>query len=237
MFSKGIEVIKNLFDRDLLLKNVIYRGEYFKKPKHNTLEYSRIPENHIMIFDIQNMNGTCTGYEAKKLIANHTLNLEVVPSFKVEIKKSNDILALLENESILGGCKIGGVVIKNYDKWTDDGKFMAGKFVSEAFKEKHRKDWGERNKSGKDIIQQIIMDLKTDARWDKSIQHLRDKGELTESPKDIGNLIKELHVDLIGEETEYIKERLYKHFINNIKRGVSSGFPEYYKKYLLKNLD
>lgn len=36
-------------------------------------------------------------------------------------------------------------------------------------------------------------------------------------------------------EGEYIKNTLYKHFINNIKRGVCGGFAEWYKEQLLKN--
>jgi hypothetical protein len=51
MFSQGVETILSI--KDSLTPNWVYRGEYLKKPKHNALSYSRIPNKHIIIFDIE----------------------------------------------------------------------------------------------------------------------------------------------------------------------------------------
>ena len=50
MFKKAVEWIVS--NQSSLYPNWVYRGEYLLKPKHNTLEYYRVPHNHIIIFDI-----------------------------------------------------------------------------------------------------------------------------------------------------------------------------------------
>ena len=153
-----------------------------------------------------------------------------MPRFHVTIQDSQ-LLELLNTESCLGGHKIEGVVVKNY-KCTADGKYMVGKFVSEAFKERHEKEWGERNPGRQDIIEDIIQSLKTEPRRLKAVQHLAEKGELQNVPQDIGKLFKEMQNDIDGEESDYIKERLYRHFKQQIQRGVCSGLAEWYKERL-----
>jgi hypothetical protein len=66
------------------------------------------------------------------------------------------------------------------------------------------------------------------------VQHLRDAGQVTDSPKDIGKLLIELEKDLGKEQKEEIKSALWKHFWPQIARGVKAGFPEYYKNELLR---
>ncbi len=232
MFAEGIKYIASI--KGELTPNLTYRGEYLQKPKHNTLAYSRVPRNHIMIFDIEDANGNPLSYNNKAL-ESANVDLECIPVFTHKIAKPDDILEILKTGSCLGGQLIEGVVVKNYNKITPDGKYMVGKFVSEQFKERHGKEWKKSNPNGKDIVQLIIESLKTDARYFKAVQHLRENGQLTEMPADIGNLLKEIHLDIEFEESEYIKDTLYKHFINNIKRGVCGGFAEWYKEQLLKN--
>jgi hypothetical protein len=64
---------------------------------------------------------------------------------------------------------------------------------------------------------------------------MRDDGTLTDSPKDIGNLIKATVEDVKKEEEEAIKETLFKYFWPNIARGLTHGLPEWYKTKLLEN--
>jgi hypothetical protein len=138
--------------------------------------------------------------------------------------------------SILGGQAIEGVVVKpkNYDLYGTDKKVLMGKFVSEAFKEVHRKQWGESNPSTKDIISRIGDEYRTAARWNKSIQHLREAGRLVNDVQDIGPIIKEIPEDVLKECEEEIKEKLFKYAWPHIRRSLHSGFPEYYKELLLK---
>ena len=229
MFAKGVEIIKTLDLHD----GWTYRGEYLDKPKHNALAYDRIPNNHIIIFDINVGEEDYISYSTKVAEA-HRLGFETVPRlFYGTIGSANDVLSFLETPSILGGQKIEGVVIKNYKRFSLDKKVMIGKFVSESFKEVHRAAWKESNPTKKDVVDQLIEQLKTPARWNKAIQHLREAGTLTDSPKDIGNLIKEIQSDTIAECKDEIMEALYKHAIEHIKRGIIGGFPEWYKEQLM----
>jgi hypothetical protein len=231
MFYKAIAVIQGL--KDKLHDGYIYRGEFLGKPCHNSLAYNRTPEKNIIIYDIDKGEQDYLSYEEKKKECDR-IGLEVVPILHEGIVTLEKIKDLLNTESVLGGCKIEGFVVKNYKRFTIDGKTMMGKYVSEAFKETHKHMWREKNPTKGDIIQRLIDDYRTDARWNKAIQHLREEGKLKDAPEDIGSLLKELQNDLVAECGIEIKELLYQHFIGDIKRGVMRGFPEFYKEHLLK---
>lgn len=234
MFRKGVEEIE--LRKDILQPGYIYRGEYLSKPKHNTLCYERVPTGNICIYDIERGPGS------EDYLVCHTRNIEAarigfdyVPTFYAGSNITLDmVMDCLERDSYLGGVKIEGVVVKNYALFTEDKKVSKAKFVSAEFKEKHVKEWGESNPGQKDIVQQLIDSLRTEARWQKSVQHLRDDGRLEGSPRDIGNLIKEAQNDITKEEEDYIKETLYNHFRGQILRGAIRGLPEWYKEELAK---
>ncbi len=75
---------------------------------------------------------------------------------------------------------------------------------------------------------------KSEARWNKAVQHLRDNGELTGTPKDIGPLIKEVRQDIIAEEKENIKETLWGISQNDFLATATNGLPQFYKEQLIK---
>jgi hypothetical protein len=233
MFSLTVKQVSDLFNANKLRDGFLYRCEFLNKPKHNTLAYARIPAGNLVLFDV--MIGPETYLSpAKKIEEAWFLGLEPIPNFwHGEAALSNEWLnVLLAKESILGGCKVEGIVIKNYDKFTVDKKIMIGKFVSKEFKEKHQHQWKQSNPGAKDVVQHLVTSLKTDARWNKAIQHLRDAGQLTETPADIGKLIKEIQADIQKEEQEEIMTFLFNHFWQQVARGVVAGFPEFYKKQL-----
>ncbi len=228
MFEKGVEVVKELD----LHPGWTYRAEYLAKPKHNTVAYDRVPNSHLVLFDI---NPGLESYLSPTNKADEAtrLGLEVVPGFFVGRVESMDHLKeLLDTDSFLGGAKIEGVVIKRYDRFTRDKKAMIGKYVSEAFKEKHSKEWKKSNPTRTDVIQRLIVELRTEARWEKAAQHLEEDGTLEGSPRDIGALIKEIPADVLKEEREYIAEELFKYAWPHIKRGLTAGMPEWYKERL-----
>lgn len=230
MFSEAIEVIKTLD----LVGGWTYRAEYLKKPKHNVMAYDRIPTKHLIVFDINIGEEQYLCYEDKKNEAAR-LGLETVPlMFSGRIEDPASIVALLQTTSILGGQKVEGIVIKNYSRFGLDKKVIMGKYVSEVFKEVHGAEWKEANPTKTDIVAHLIASYKTPARWNKAIQHLKESGRLTNSPKDIGLLIKEVQEDIEAEEKEEIKNKLYANVISHIKRGVVGGLPEYYKEQLMK---
>jgi hypothetical protein len=223
--------------RDKLKVGWTYRGEVLRKPKHNVLAYSRVPTGNIILFDINTgeeeyLEPLAKGFEAQRL------GLECVPQLYLGPGSGvveADIRRWLEQGSCLGGPKIEGVVIKNYARFGIDKKALMGKFVSEAFKEKHKDEAGMYGKpTFGGVIDRITSQLKTEARWRKGIQHLREAGVLTDSPKDIGALIREIHADVVKEEEDWIKEQLYKEFRKDILGGVCRGVAEWYKEELLK---
>jgi hypothetical protein len=84
-------------------------------------------------------------------------------------------------------------------------------------------------------LQTLIQAHRTPARWNKAVQHLREEGKLTQTPKDIGPLIKEVQRDVFAECTEDIKEALFKWAQGQISRGVIAGLPEFYKQELARS--
>jgi hypothetical protein len=232
MFQNAVDTAKELFP--VLKTGWTYRAEYLQKPKHNALAYERIPNKHLIVFDINTGEEEYMSYEQKAEECKR-IGLECVPKiFEGKISEPNIILDFLNNISILGGQKIEGVVIKNYKRFGQDKKALMGKYVSEAYKEVHSAEWRNANPTGGDIIQQIILHYKTPARWNKAIQHLREKGLLESSPRDIGLLMKECQQDLEKECLDDFKEILLKWAKPHILRGCVAGLPEWYKKELLK---
>lgn len=228
MFIKAIDTAQSLDLHD----GWVYRCEYLQSPKHNALQYARVPEGHLIVFDV------CTGPETylnpkEKEFEASRIGLECVPLMRCGMVPNFDEFgAFLEKESVLGGCKVEGVVIKNYSLFTKDKKVAIGKYVSEAFKEKHQKEWKGSNPNRLDAVQAIIASLRTEARWRKAIQHLKESGVDVETPKAIGAFIREIQADVQKEESDYIREELFKHFWPQISRAVIRGAPEFFKSQL-----
>lgn len=235
MFSKAVAAVFKAHDDFGLTPGYIYRAEYLMKPKHNSLAYDRVPKNHLLIFDIESSpyNFLSTSDRATETLR---LEFEAVTLFGQDIhfKSINDLDFLLKQTSQLGGQKIEGVVIKpsGYNLFTRDKKVMMGKYVSEEFKEVHRKNWKVTNPSGKDFVESLTERLKTEARWSKAVQHLQEVGQLEDSPRDIGKLIAEVKTDVLKDEEEAIKAALFKHYAPQIARGLTHGLPEWYKRKL-----
>jgi hypothetical protein len=246
--SKGREIVPEAVDDmfKLAVQTVIelaptlkdrytYRGEYLQKPKHNCLAYDRTPKANIIIFDIQPAEEAYLSYEDKRAEANR-IGLEVVPLIYEgpgEDMSVERIQEILKQVSILGGQTIEGVVIKNYTQFGSDKKVVMGKYVSEAFKEVHKKDWGESNPGKSDMLGFLGHKFKTYARWNKAVQHLKEAGNLTDSPKDIGNLMLEVKRDIQEECKDEIVEVLLKWALPHVLRSATAGLPEWYKEQLL----
>jgi len=164
------------------------------------------------------------------------LGLEITPVLYQGLVDSPETLyGLLNRDSILGGGKIEGIVVKNYNQFGMDKKVLMGKFVTEEFKETHSKEWKADNPNLGDVIDRIVATLRSEVRWNKSIARLTEAGKLEHSPKDIGILIKEIQHDVQAEETDFIQQKLLEYALPRIVRASSGGFPEYYKKLLLES--
>src|SRR3990172_3173550 len=154
MFKPAVEAV--LAVQGQLVPGWTYRGEFLAKPHHNTLQYARIPQNHIILFDvdagIENylpVHTQCAdfGDTLPKTEEAIRVGFECVPIlFYGKISNPAEVIPeLLERESILGGTQIEGVVIKNYHRFGVDKKVLMGKYVSERFKEIHSAAWKKNN--------------------------------------------------------------------------------------------
>lgn len=227
--------VKAVIDRkDLLKPGWQYRGETLAKPNHNALAYERTPKDNIILFDICTSEEEYLPYDQLKAEAER-IGLEVVPQLFVgDITTAEQLRKLLDTQSILGGQKIEGVVIKPLQPlYGLDKKLLMGKFVSEEFREVHKKTWGENNPSGKDFIGLIAQTYATQARWQKALIHLKEQGKIEGSPRDIGLLMQEVAPDIRKECEQEIKDALFKFAWPHIARTVARGLPEWYKNKLL----
>lgn len=230
LFAGACQYVESI--KDILMPGWTYRGEVLFRPKHNSLAYERTPKNNVVIFDIDRGDCDYVSYDEKVAEATR-IGLEVVPLFfKGTIDSAETLQEFFERDSFLGSAKIEGMVIKNYNQFGADKKTLMGKWVSEAFKEVHRAEWKKSNPGRGDVIDRLIAMYKTEPRWNKAIQHLKEAGQLDDSPKDIGPLMKEVSVDVLKECGAEIKEELFKLAWPQISRGVTGGLPEFYKKLL-----
>lgn len=233
LFRAGAEYVVSI--KDKLQEGWTYRGEILCRPKHNSLEYERTPQNNVIIFDIDRGDQDyLTSIE--KYVEAGRLGFEVVPVlYEGKIDNYEELKKFFERVSVLGKANIEGMVIKAYTQFGQDKKVLMGKWVSEAFKEVHGKEWGAANPGKSDFLTTLVSALKTDARWEKGIQHLRESGKLEDSPRDIGILLKEIQEDVKREMGDAIKEKLFAYYWPQIARGTIAGFPEYYKERLAKS--
>lgn len=232
MFRDAANTARDL--APILTDGWTYRCEYLQKPRHNILQYQRVPHKNLIVFDINSGEESYLDYESKKNEAAR-LHLECVPIlFAGEVKSVEELKSLLEHESCLGGQKIEGIVFKNYRRFGPDKKALLGKFVSERFKEKHKLEWREMNPLQNDIIRQLQLKYSTEMRFEKAVQHLMERGELTQSPKDISALMKEVKKDSLEELKLEVMDDLFKWAWPQIERALPRGLPEWYKERLAK---
>ncbi|MFA5238328.1 MAG: RNA ligase family protein [Phycisphaerae bacterium] len=232
--KEQMERIENIL-KDNNFRNIFFYAEFLRKEKHNLLKYNRIPKNHLYLFGVLNKGEFV--YNSFQLMGWAEI-LDIEPAnvrFVGDISNIDDLYTLLDVESILGGTKMEGIVIKNYNEPSGRGSWIQpislGKFVREEFKERQNKDW-KKEFTSKGKLDIFLDSFNTDARKLKAIQHLRDQGLLENTPKDIGELMREIHRDIIEEESENIKEELFKLYIKDIVRYAQRGLPDMYKQML-----
>ncbi len=230
MFEAAVATVIHL--GQLLHYDWTYRCEYLSKPKHNVLAYDRVPKGNLIIFDIERGIQDFLTPEERDIEAKR-IGLESVPVFyRGKLHKYEDVIELLDEISVLGGQQMEGLVFKNHKRFSEhDGMIMVGKFVRESFKELHSKEY---RTNAKHIAEQIGESLNTEARWLKAIQHMKEDGTLTDSPKDIGPLLHAINDDILEECIDDIKERLLKYHWKIICRTMTRGFPQWYKGMLAK---
>lgn len=234
MFAKGVETAKSLVHD--LVPGWVYRGEYLQKPKHNSLAYDRVPKGNIILFDIDRGDQDYLNVDERRTEAGR-LGLEVVPVlFGGMVTNLEQFQSFLPAVSVLGGQPAEGIVAKNYHQYAADKKVLMVKYVTDQFREVHKAEWKKTSPTPKDVIEEIVRTHRTPARWEKAVQHLREAGTITNSPKDIGSLLKETVADIEKECKDEMLATLWVFAWPHIKRGVVAGMPEWYKDKLMATL-
>jgi len=223
-------------------KNTWFYGEYLQKPKHNCLKYDKVPLNNIVLFDCRFHDEWMDRDSLGRMAACWDIDLipevftgNVLDECADSDKTPSEWLRELAHatNSYLGGVTAEGLVIKNYNQLIELGgeiRNLHTKFVRAEFREKNMKA----NPSRKEGIDDVILSLRSENRWEKAIQHLRDDGKLKDDVTDIGNIIKEVHRDLLEEEGEALKERIWEKYRKYVMSTVVRGFPDYYKDKLME---
>uniref|UniRef100_A0A6M3JI18 Putative RNA ligase n=1 Tax=viral metagenome TaxID=1070528 RepID=A0A6M3JI18_9ZZZZ len=240
-FTPAVEQVRRMTPRlKAMDKPIWFYCEYLRKPKQNTLCYERTPTNHLVLFDcVYESAGTVTwaDYDSLDASAKH-LGIDVIPLLHQGAITRDELTALLERDSYLGGQKVEGVVVKNYRELIALGGRtfpLFAKLVSGRFKERHDVEWKQQTSKGK--LELYMDSFRSVPRWQKAVQHLSEAGQLLRDPKDIGALMRAVHEDLDTEETETIKNELYALYIKDIKRVATAGLPEWYKTQLVEGLE
>jgi len=208
--------------------------EMLDTPKHNTIAYTRVPTNHLVLFDVATPAGWIENRDESIGYAQ-LLHIDVVPELYQGGITVNILRTLLPIQSFLGGSTVEGVVVKNYHENIALGGRMQPlfvKLVNEAFKERNQKEFKAKTTRG--TVEEYVASFQSEARWMKAVQHLRDQGLLVGEPRDIGLLVHEIDRDLLEEESENIKEELFRMVRGEILRKAKMGVPEWYKAKLIE---
>jgi len=240
LFSKACARVRDV--QDLIPGDFIFRGEALNKPCHNVLRYGREPRGGLVLFDIET-DLTNSNFLEPDMIAEwaHRLGFDYAPVlYESETGGTLEefrVLAIekkfLWQDSVLGGCKIEGFVVKNYNQFDIAGKILMGKFVSDEFKEVHKQAYKNYGVPGRgDILQQLRDQYATEARWRKAVQHLDESGELTQTPADIGALCRLVPADILEECEADIKNFLFDVYWKDMRRIVVRGLAEWYKEQI-----
>lgn len=236
LFRPVFEYVHSIADR--LPEGIFFYGETLGTPRHSTLAYDRTPKNFFAMFGVY-VAETREFLNYDSIVEwSEKLDVDPVPLlFRGEISQDKILEMVEDTPSYLGGQNVEGVVVKAYKPWMFLEQIpltvMSGKYVTEAFKEVHNKDWTRLN-TGKGKFDVLKENYRTEARWNKAIQHLKENGELTGTPKDIGGLLKEIYVDIETEEKENIKDQLYSIYKSDIMKYATHGLAQWYKTKLVK---
>lgn len=214
--------------REAMVEGLLYCGETLAKAKHNILAYDRVPRGHVVLFDV--FRSDWHYYTSQDKLNNFADALEIEPVAQLHSGELSALSAqnFLEGPSQLGGIR-EGIVIKNYSK----GIFA--KLVADRFKEVKGVKPTHVPKEGFDAqIATLVNRYAGEARMEKALQHLRERGEWDCSPKDIGPLIKEIQSDFDAECADDIKELLWELVKPEMMKLIGPKMAMWYKERLAK---
>jgi hypothetical protein len=85
-----------------------------------------------------------------------------------------------------------------------------------------------------DVISRIGAQYANPARFQKALIHLREAGTIEGSPRDIGQLVREIPLDVRKECEEEIRQALFAYAWPHISRIITRQVPTWYKDLLMR---
>lgn len=215
----------------LVHPGLLYCGEAVCCPRANKVTYERVPVGSMVLWDVRNMEG-------QSIIKTHVdldeyasrLGVESVALLAYGNVGPADLEGLMKRPSQLGGM-LEGVVVKNR------ANGMVGKYVSQQFREiqKVRAPSTSDQSDWPSYVLSLTDAVSVPARWEKAIQRLGEQGKLTDSPQDIGPIIKEVQADIEVEAESWLKDKLYEKAIPRILKDSARNIALWYKERLYGN--
>ena len=216
--------------------------EFLNKPKHNVLKYDEVPLNNLYLFGAISRDKHLQTEELIELANELEIEPPHVMASQIKINNPEDLNKYLEVESVLGGTKVEGIVIRNSYKsyppllvstMAFGGFPLVGKLVRADFKERLNKEWG--NKKQKEApITKVTTEFLTGARFHKAVQHLADEGKINYEMRDLKVLIPEFYKDLLDEEKDEITKLTMEDFWRHLKKKCDNYVVDSWKKHLVE---
>lgn len=216
--------------------------EFLSKEKHNVLAYNRVPKNNLYLFGCISNNKHLKTEELIELANELQIEPPYIMAHQIKVNGPEDINKYLETESILGGNRVEGTVIRNLYKsypplLVSTMAFadypLVGKLVRNDFKERLNKEWGTKKK--KELpINKVTTEFLTEARFNKSVQHLTDENKINYEMKDLKELIPEFYKDLLDEEKDEIIKLAMEDFWRHLKKKCDVFVVNSWKDHLIK---
>ncbi len=239
VFDKAISALSTL-KKHLVLDHV-YHGECIAKPKHNVIQYERVPKFYFVLFDIQDEDGT---FLKRHDVVNAAkfLGIECVQCFHINDSESTQPTQIVDHlfkcfangsiVSMFGGTAPEGIVIKHPSYLKSNHKVVATKIkvVRDEFKEMHRNGNKLAEKqvvTPQDSLDRIMSWYSADVRWRKATFRLRDQGKITgleeNAEKERQAIMNEARRDFQEEEEENLKAFLWAEFGQTLVQRITDG--------------
>ena len=224
-----------------------YHGESMKSKRTITCEYQRVPRFYWIVYEIvKEDNYILTPEEMTEHLANTGIEtVQILYDSKDQpetdlVKFVPELLHKLETGEIKSslGNLCEGFVLKRLNQIKDDKLVISrAKFVRTKFQEQHHQKKGKiQEVSDEQFIKEIGEIYNTNARRNKAIQHLQDKGNWDDKKleSNISKMVAELDNDLLKEAEQDIKNMLFVRFWPEISR-IARGDVSTHVKGLVKD--
>lgn len=235
-FRKACEMLLTLKNR--LYENFVYHGEAVCKPRHNVIQYKRVPRFYFVCYDIYNATEKRYLSPEEKIEECNRIGLEHAPIlyYNDDRQQCPYSWAAIHIESIeqgriqslLGGMP-EGVVLKHHHFYNKKGKYSAVKLkmVSEEFQERHRHKQPKQAISCDDFVAELGKSFATPARFHKAVQHLRESGTTEIIQRQVE---RELDSDFSKEYEEEMKVYLWQELGPLLKQHARTGLKLWIQK-------